>query len=68
MGMFYNTYNTIQYNLFYVGNVGGWLPNPPSLMAHVENARQLKYRCVYKYMYKLNICIYDEKKKRKNIT
>ena len=32
-------------------------------MAHVENARQIKYRCVYKYMYKLNICIYDEKRK-----
>ena len=31
-------------------------------MAYVENARQLKYRCVYEYMYKLNICIYDEKK------
>ena len=33
-------------------------------MAHVENAQQLKYRCVYKYMYQLNICMYDEKKKR----
>ena len=30
-------------------------------MAQVENAQQIKYRCVYKYMYKLNICIYDEK-------